>query len=345
MTRPRVWSRGVCVSIIVSVALMIGIIDYLSGPYVSLRPFYYLPIALAQSWFGWRAATMTSFACVVVWMTAHYFAGSPGLVGASGLWNGIVTLATFLFVVWALHVLLTLHREMEERIESRTASLQAALAEQEHLQRELIEVGARERNAVGRELHDGLCQHLSATAMATQVLADRLAAQGVPVAENARHIVGMMQDGITQSRQLASGLLLAAIAPERLAGELRELAGTVSQQSTVACRFETNGQPHAPDAASAAQLFRIAQEGVRNAVKHAQATRITIRFSGDEHEVRLEVADNGIGLPPFEQRENGMGFEIMAHRARSIGGVFAAENLAAGGTRVVCRLPLASATA
>ena len=345
LTRPPAWHRLVCVSLILGVVTVLGVVDYLTGPFVSLRPFYYVPIALAQAWFGWRAATVTSIGCVAVWMTSHYYAGSPAMVGGSGLWNGTITLATFLLVVWALHLVMSLHREMERRITSRTASLRAALAEQEHLRHELIEVAARERNAVGRELHDGLCQHLSATALAAQVLADRLASQGLPAAENARTIVSLMQEGITQSRQLASGLLLAPIAPERLALELDELASTVSRQNGVTCRFEMSGEPRAPDPATAAQMFRIAQEAVRNALKHAQAARITIVFAAGDHEVRLEVLDNGVGLPPREQRESGMGLEIMAHRARSIGGLFSAERVNGGGTRIACRLPVVDAHA
>jgi len=147
------------------------------------------------------------------------------------------------------------------------------------------------------------------------VLADRLSAQGIAVAENARAIVGLMQEGITQSRQLASGLLLDAIAPERLAAELRELAGAVSQQSPVTCRFELTGTPRAPDPATAAQLLRIAQEAARNAVKHAKATRITVALAGEGRMLRLEVATTARGCRRRSTR-GGMGLEIMAHARR-----------------------------
>ena len=340
LTRRLPWSRAVCAMIVVGATLVIGVVDYFSGAHVSLRPFYYVPISLSLAWFGWRAATFCSIACVGVWWVSDRYVDSPSAQGLAGFWNALIGLVTFLIVVWTLQVLLSLHQEMERRIAARTASLQAALAAQEQLRRELIEVGARERNAVGRELHDSLCQHLAATALATQVLTDRLASLGVPEADNARNIVGLMQDGITQSRQLASGLLLAAIAPERLAGELDELARGISREHAVTCRLEVSGQPRVPDPATAAQLFRIAQEAARNAVKHARAARITLLLAGDYHDVWLDVIDDGVGLPPAEAREGGLGLEIMAHRAASIGGTFAAEKLGGGGTRVTCRVPL-----
>jgi signal transduction histidine kinase len=342
LTRPPAWRPSLSVALIATFALVIGAVDYWLGPDISLRPAYYLPIALAVAWLGWRPGVLVAVGCVGVWLASEYCAGSARPVGVAGFWNSLIGFLSFLLVVWALQVLLALHREMEQRIAARTASLEAALATQAALRRELIEVGARERTAVGRELHDGLCQHLTATAMAAQVLADRLAAQRVPAAGDARAIVGLMQEGITQSRQLASGLLLEAIAPERLAGQLQALADHASRQSGVACRLEVTGEPQPPDAASAAQLFRIAQEAVRNAVRHAQATRITIALAGDGRELTLAVTDNGAGLPPAQQRDSGMGLEIMAHRARSIGGALQITTLAGGGTRVTCRLPSAA---
>ena len=345
LTHAPPWRRAWSIGIIVLVIAAIGVIDYVSGSNVSLRPVYYVPITLSLAWFGWRAATGVSLACVGVWWVSDSLANSPTAQGLAGFWNALIGALTFLVVVWTLQLLLSLFREMERRVAARTASLQAAVEAQERLRREVIEVGARERNAVGRELHDGLCQHLTATALATQLLADRLTAQGMAIAENARTIVGLMQEGITQSRQLASGLLLDAIEPGRLAAELRELAGAVSQQGAVACRFDANGAPEAPDAATAAQLLRIAQEAVRNAVKHAKTTRIVMSLAAEGRMLRLEVVDNGTGLPPPDQREGGMGLEIMAHRAVSIGGTIALENLTDGGTRVSCRVPLEPARA
>jgi signal transduction histidine kinase len=78
-------------------------------------------------------------------------------------------------------------------------------------------------------------------------------------------------------------------------------------------------------------------------VKHAKATRseLSLRWVGGE--LQLEVVDDGIGVPPPEAREGGMGLEIMAHRAASIGGTLVVENLTTGGVRVSCRAPAAPA--
>lgn len=339
LTRQPTWHRGKSISLIAGMVAGVGIIDYVTSAYISFRPFYYIPIALSVSWFGWAAGSVTSVFSVFVWIVGDYHAGSPWIRGPGfvAVWNTGIALVTFHIMVWTLQVLIALHRDMERRIRERTRSLQEAVEQQDRLRRELVEVGTRERSAVGRELHDGLCQHLAATAFATQIHVDRLAQINPAEAENARALVRMTQQAITQSRQVASGLLHSGINPLTLTSELSEFATAVSRQGSVACRFEQDGSPRAPDAEVAEQLFRIAQEAVRNALKHARPGMIRVALAGDERQVRLSVVDDGIGIPPPDRREFGMGLEIMAHRAGSIGASFAVDALPTGGTRVMCR--------
>jgi len=93
------------------------------------------------------------------------------------------------------------------------------------------------------------------------------------------------------------------------------------------------------DEAAATHLYRIAQEAVNNAVKHADACLITICLANDESGIRLIVADDGRGLPGSAKDGNaGMGMRTMRYRASVLGGTLdvAAD---AGGTRVTCFIP------
>jgi signal transduction histidine kinase len=335
--RPK-WRPWVSIGLILGMITVVGIVDYATTAFISFRPFYFVPIALAVSWLGWRAGATAALIAVGVWIVGDYNLDSPSIRGPgfAAVWNSGIALFTFLLMVWTLQVLIALQREMENRVRERTRSLEEAVALQERLRGEMVEVGMRERNAVGRELHDGLCQHLAATAFAAQVHADRLSQTKPDEAENARALVQMTQQAITQSRRVASGLLLAGITPTTLASELNDFATEISRQGAVACRFEQNGRPCAPDSDTASQIFRIAQEAVRNALKHAKATAIRVILAGDERQMRLSVMDDGVGIPPPERRDFGMGLEIMAHRAGSIGASFSVEAMPQGGTRVLC---------
>jgi signal transduction histidine kinase len=87
-------------------------------------------------------------------------------------------------------------------------------------------------------------------------------------------------------------------------------------------------------------LFRIAQEAIRNAVRHGAAKQIDVSLRKESHFLTLIVKDNGRGLPSPSERGKGLGLQIMAHRAQMIGATFAVERLSGGGTIVQCRLPL-----
>lgn len=350
LTRYPPWGRTYSACLILLMVATVGIVDYamdyVMNAFISFRPFYYIPIALSVSWLGWKAGSLTSFLSVAVWFVGGHYANSPWVRASTfvAIWNTAIALVMFHIMVWTLQVLISLHREMESRIRERTHSLQEAVALEARLRQELVETGARERSAVGRELHDGLCQHLAATAFAAQVHADRIAGLNPTEADPARALVGMTQQAITQSREVASGLLLSGITPQTLVAELSEYATAVSRQGSVPCRFEQRGRPRAPGADAAAQLFRIAQEAVRNAVRHAEATAIHVALAGDEQKLELTVVDDGKGIAPPERRDFGMGLEIMAHRAGSIGASFVVEALPAGGTRVSCNWARPAAT-
>ena len=83
--------------------------------------------------------------------------------------------------------------------------------------------------------------------------------------------------------------------------------------------------PHAPNERTASHLFRIAQEAVRNAVKHAHPKHVDIVLAADGRTLTLTVSDDGSGLPR-RRRGPGMGLRIMAHRAEMIRGEFEVES-------------------
>jgi signal transduction histidine kinase len=340
LTRQPKRRRGSSVGIVAGLVAVIGLTDYIIGTHISLRVFYYIPIALAVAWLGWLDAVATSVACVGVWLLGDYVAGSTYVRRPDILWNASIVLAMFLVVAWILEALIGLHRELEERVRQRTTALEQEMAARVDLQRELLEVGERERSSIGHDLHDGLCQHLVATALASQVLAEQLAARGDAAAGDARGIVRLVEDGISQTRNLARGLLLAAIPPDRLTPELEELAATVTRRDGVPCRFVLRGHPRAPDAGTASHLFRIAQEAVRNALRHARPQHLEIALVGDGQSLTLTVADDGPGLSGPDRGGDGLGLRIMAHRAEILRGEFAVEPVAGGGTRVRCRVPV-----
>jgi signal transduction histidine kinase len=339
LTRPAV-SRLTCVMIVAAYVSVIGIIDYLSGTTLSLQVFYLAPIALALAWLGFFASFITSVCSIVVRVGGDYLLGADYTRRASIFWNMTGFLATYMIVAWILQAFIKLQRELEERVESRTAALAEEVTAREQLQQELIEISERERRTIGNDLHDGLGQHLTAMAFAAEVLAQQLASGDKLASKTAKEIVRLAEDGIRQSRQLARGLLLTAIEPANLKRELEELAATVQRQTGVRCHFEARRPPLVGDSSTASHIFRIAQEAVRNSIKHAQPTSLNLSLTGEPQALVLSISDNGAGLPTTLKQDAGVGLRVMAHRAKLIGGDFTLESAPGMGTHIRCRVPL-----
>ena len=328
------------VGVITALVLGIGVIDYLSGIWISLQVFYLVPIAFAVAWLGFLAAFLTAIICIIMRVGGDYLQDAPYTHHPSILWNSLVFLMTYMIVAWGIYLLVNFQRELEERVRARTAALAREVNAREQLQQELIELSERERRTIGNDLHDGLGQHLTAMAYAAQILSQLLAAQKHSAAGAAQQIVQLAEDGILQSRQLARGLLLTAIEPGSLNHELEELAASVQRQSGVRCYYESQQPSLVEDSTTASHIFRIAQEAVRNSIRHAHPTALHLSLTSDSQALVLVISDNGPGLPATPGSKAGVGLRVMAHRAKLIGGAFTLESTPGQGTRIRCRVPL-----
>jgi signal transduction histidine kinase len=213
------------------------------------------------------------------------------------------------------------------------------VTERERLERELLAVSEREQRRIGQDLHDSLCQHLTGTALAAQALKEKLAARDLPEAHTAQQLFDLVTDAIFQARSLAKGLNPVEMYRDGLMEALEEFAATTSGLFRVSCTFECDYPIVIADAAAAAQLYRIAQEAVGNAIKHGAATRIVIVLDLHEDGAVLMVRDNGSGIRDGIRASDGMGLRIMSHRARVIGATLDIQRNPSGGTTVTCAFP------
>ena len=212
------------------------------------------------------------------------------------------------------------------------------VTERKRLERGILEISEREQARIGQDLHDGLCQHLYSTALAAKILHLNLSEQHPPLAEQAGTIGELLNEAIAQARQVARGLYPVKLEAEGLKSALNELAAHTRDRFQIDCSMECADGVPATRAATAIHLFRIAQEAVTNAVKHAKAGEIRIQLTADAQRITVQVADDGQGLPAAPP--DGMGLHIMEYRARIIGGELSIRPGPHGGTVVTGSLPL-----
>lgn len=345
LLHPPRQSRLVSALIVLSVTAAIAWIYVASEGGFSRQAFYIIPMILAVSWLGlWWGLSIAILSSVVRFYGDVHFGGvtiAHNEAFYSVMANRLSLLLVNFVVIIVLHQLYELNRELEQRVQTRTAALRQAVEARERLQTDLAEAGIRERGAIGRDLHDGLGQHLTATALAARVLSNRLASRSDPLAADARAVERLVQTGIEQTRHIARGILLESVRPEDLVPELEELADQASHEHHLPCSVHADGETSRLDTRTATHLFYIAREAIRNTLRHSRAKKLSIHVQIQRTLATLLITDDGCGIPP-EAAVRGVGLQIMAQRAELIGGRLTISPAPEGGTRVDCRVPLSS---
>ena len=332
--------RAVLILISLGFLALVGIIDYLTGFQISFSVFYLAAVGLAAWHIGKGYGYFFSALSVAVSILGDIAAGAHYSSPFIPIWNAAILLIFYFIVVWLLDGLRASQKDLESKVRQRTKALTREIAVRERLEKEILEVSEREQRRIGHDLHDSLCQHWAATAMAGQVLSGKLADKSLPEAADAKEIVKLAETGITLTRNLAHGISPMEMETEGLVTALREFAANVSQMFKVNCVFDCESPPAIDDPATATHLYRIAQEAVHNAIRHGKPKQIVMSLSGRKGQIELTVEDDGMGLSDDWRKNRGLGTRIMAHRAAMMGGTFSIEPNPTGGTFVECVVPV-----
>jgi signal transduction histidine kinase len=258
-----------------------------------------------------------------------------------------------LLLVWGIVLLLrereqqvTRHRESLAELSEVNRRLEATIAENEGLHRQLL-VQAREagvvdeRRRMAREIHDTLAQGL--TGIVTQLQAAEQAASrtaGDPAGWR-RHVAAATQlarESLTEARRSVEALRPEPLDGCRLSEALAGVAERWSSLNGIPARVTTTGTARPVDPEAEFALLRAAQEALANVARHARATRVGLTISYMENEVALDVRDDGVGFDPA-LTEGGFGLVAMRQRITELSGTLQVESEPGGGTAVSACVP------
>lgn len=227
--------------------------------------------------------------------------------------------------------------ELEQLRQQKTALLEREVAERARLEREVVDICAREQRRIAYDLHDSVGQQLVGIALCAKLLEEQLRGERRSEADKAGMIVKLVNDAARQAR-LTARTLEGADGVGDLKTALQSLAISVSRDCSVKATVTAEGSSLPISPPVAAQLYRIAQEAVHNAVEHGAAREVQINLAFNHEVMVLTIRDNGKG---FESKANGngMGLRIMRYRAECIGGSCDVQS-SSEGTVVRCRVPL-----
>ena len=318
---------------------LVGFLDYAVGSNATFQSLYLVPIGMAAWFLGLPFAYVFASLSSALWLAGDVGADVPP-DSSTLLWNLASRFAVFIAVSHLVRALRYLHDDVENLARKRSAQLVSEIEARERLEQELVHISEREQRRVGHDIHDSLCQHLTGTALAGQVLVQTLEAQKSPAVKSAARVVELIEDGITLSRNVARGLNSVGRSGDGLMEALEDFAVSTNELFKISCRFECPLPVLINDVHAAEHLYRIAQEAVGNAIKHGRAKNIEIRLDASKGGKRLRIIDDGQGRPPFYANGKGMGLRIMSYRADRLGATFSIRRREPTGTIVNCYLPL-----
>ncbi len=213
------------------------------------------------------------------------------------------------------------------------------VTQRREIERASIEAGEKERQAVGRDLHDSLGQELAAIGYLSAALEARLKSQQSVETERASEIASLVRDAVSHTRRMAYGLCPIDMSSEGLSVSLEHLAAQLRRAGRIRCKLSTDGPLSEIPEERAIHLYQITQEATSNALRHGTPTQITISLHISDSRGELVVKDDGSGIPDEAENGTGMGLRAMRYRADLVDGILAVQS-GNDGTTVTCSFPV-----
>jgi PAS domain S-box-containing protein len=218
--------------------------------------------------------------------------------------------------------------------------LRASRRELQLLTGRLLEAQEAERRRVARELHDDLNQGLALLSVEIDLLGQRPPASAAEVAARMRDLTTRVKELSSSVHDLSHQLHPSKLEQLGLVAAVRGLCKELKQHHGLEVNFTHDDVPEEIPEATALCLYRIAQEALRNVVKHGGTDRAEVELSGTPEAIRLRVSDEGAGFVPAARGNGGLGLVSMRERLNLVGGEIAIDSRPGGGTRIDVRVPV-----
>jgi signal transduction histidine kinase len=236
--------------------------------------------------------------------------------------------------------------ETGEELQRQLARSQAAMRVSDELAREvrqleaeIREISQREHERIGHDLHDGLGQELTGVSLHLKSLEDAIERDAPQLRARVHSVRDMVEQSIATARSLAQGLAPVHLDRDGFAGALEQLAASSEALYGIPVMFSRLANGVLPaQLAGAPDLYRIAQEAVRNAARHSGASEIRVKLVIDHDKLVIVVEDDGRGIAQNASANRGMGLKIMRYRASIVGASLEIGARDGGGTVVRCSL-------
>jgi signal transduction histidine kinase len=231
---------------------------------------------------------------------------------------------------------------LSAELDTKNAALELKVAETERLSSQIVRVSEEERSKISQELHDGICQILTAARLGFSVLKKKMLMSGSEKAD-VDELSGLLESAVNEAYDMSLGLWPVETGTGQLATSFEELCRRTAHSGKLDITFRSS-LPICPRQSpeTTRHLYRIAQEALTNVAKHAHAAHVNVSiFCSPQAGMGMVVEDDGVGRAGTAGSTKGGGFgtRIMNHRAVVIGGKLLIGDRPGGGTIVSCTVP------
>jgi signal transduction histidine kinase/ligand-binding sensor domain-containing protein len=249
------------------------------------------------------------------------------------MWFRLSCVAAFLSMLWALYQLRL--RQVAQQFKMR------------------MEERVNERMRIARELHDTMLQSFQGAVLHIQVVSDLISNRPQEAKEKLDRALDLADHAIAEGRDAVQGLRSSTTVTNDIAAAMitlgKGLAASETDQNCPEFRVDVVGATRDLHPITRDEVCRIAGEALRNAFKHAQASRIEVEIQYGAHRLRLRIRDDGKGIEPQvvgdNSRQGHYGLPGMRERAKLIGGNLELWSKVQAGTEIELTIPAAAAYA
>ena len=252
--------------------------------------------------------------------------------------RGFVLLGTTLILAFVVGTLASQQRKREQQL----AAANAKLAEQAAVMEQLAT--SRERNRLARELHDTLAHSLSGTAVQLQAVKTLMKVDVAAASAELTTAQNQIKSGLAEARRSIAALRASPLEELGLANALHERATALAERAGITINCTIDPLPPLPPLTEQT-IYRIADEALVNAEKHAQADKIALRLGKENGEkgkenIILTVTDNGIGFDTATPTPSGhFGLIGMTERAMLVNATLTITSELQSGTTITLTIP------
>ncbi len=221
-----------------------------------------------------------------------------------------------------------------------TASLLSLRKQQVLVESKIAQAERTAWKQVQTELHDTVCQQLTAAHLMGQVLKKKYETTNSVIAGEMSDMNSTLETAMRQIREIVSGISPINPGPNALRSALMNLAMKTEQVKSVTCALTFDEETEPRDINVACEMYYIASEAINNACRHGSPTIISISLKKAHEGIMLGISDDGTGFQETSTKPCGVGLTVMRRRAHSIGAELVIESEKGRGTSISCLTPL-----